>query len=143
MDMICTAFSFQNPYTFPLHTAFSKYSLLLYASLCRTPVFGILAQILCDIYSSIGCALSSFRSPLGPPFDFLFDTCSCQTARCFNKSKGVLITGSKLKAFRNPSLAGGFLCTKTASKPAVNACMDRFVFCFYANRHFPALITDR
>ncbi len=35
---------------------------------------------LCDIYSSIGCALSSFRSPLGPPFDFLFDTCSCQTA---------------------------------------------------------------
>ncbi|MGD8181260.1 hypothetical protein [Shigella dysenteriae] len=32
---------------------------------------------------------------------------------------------------------------KTASKPAVNACMDRFVFCFYANRHFPALITDR
>lgn len=21
--------------------------------------------------------------------------------------------------------------------------MDRFVFCFYANRHFPALITDR
>nr|WP_185172870.1 hypothetical protein [Escherichia coli] len=32
----------------------------------------------------------------------LFDTCSCQTARCFNKSKGVLITGSKLKAFRNP-----------------------------------------
>lgn len=32
---------------------------------------------------------------------------------------------------------------KTASKLAVNACMDRFVFCFYANRHFPALITDR
>ena len=30
----------------------SKYSLLLYASLCRTPVFGILAQKLCDIYSS-------------------------------------------------------------------------------------------
>lgn len=34
------------------HTASSKYSLLLYASLCRTPVFGILAQKLCDIYSS-------------------------------------------------------------------------------------------
>ena len=32
---------------------------------------------------------------------------------------------------------------KTASKPAVNACMDRFVFCFYANRHFPALVADR
>ncbi|EQO05097.1 hypothetical protein G701_00341, partial [Escherichia coli HVH 25 (4-5851939)] len=66
------------------------------------------AQKLCDIYSSIGCALSSFRSPLGPPFDFLFDTCSCQTARCFNKSKGVLITGLKLKAFRNPQPSWGF-----------------------------------
>lgn len=54
----------------------------------------------------------------------------------------------------NPHLTGPLLqlCTrglifmtakKTASKPAVNACMDRFVFCFYANRHFPALITDR
>ena len=32
----------------------------------KTPVFGILAQKLCDIYSSIGCALSSFRSPLPP-----------------------------------------------------------------------------
>ncbi len=29
---------------FSTHTAFSKYCLLLYASLCRTPVFGILAQ---------------------------------------------------------------------------------------------------
>ncbi|EFN5245551.1 hypothetical protein FQI39_22550 [Escherichia coli] len=37
----------------------------------------------------------------------MFDTCSCQTARCFNKSKGVLITGSKLKAFRNPLLGWG------------------------------------
>ena len=37
---------------FSTHTASSKYSLLLYASLCRTPVFGILAQKLCDIYSS-------------------------------------------------------------------------------------------
>ncbi|MGG4986011.1 hypothetical protein ACLO9Y_16875, partial [Escherichia coli] len=37
-----------------------------------------------------------------------FDTCSCQTARCFNKSKGVLITGSKLKAFRNPQPSWGF-----------------------------------
>ncbi|MDM4038425.1 hypothetical protein QTO45_24345, partial [Escherichia coli] len=31
-----------------------------------------------------------------------------QTARCFNKSKGVLITGSKLKAFRNPQPSWGF-----------------------------------
>ncbi|RBU35760.1 hypothetical protein B9N31_05125 [Escherichia coli] len=45
---------------------------------------------------------------MGPPFDFLFDTCSCQTAKCFNKSKGVLITGSKLKAFRNPQPSWGF-----------------------------------
>ncbi|MGE3082102.1 hypothetical protein V8P74_24885, partial [Escherichia coli] len=28
----------------------------------------------------------------------------------------VLITGSKLKAFRPPSLAGGFLCTKNPCK---------------------------
>ncbi|HHC5557369.1 TPA: hypothetical protein ACOSSI_005357, partial [Escherichia coli] len=27
---------------------------------------------------------------------------------CFNKSKGVLITGSKLKAFRNPQPSWGF-----------------------------------
>jgi hypothetical protein len=44
---------------------------------------------------------------LGPPFDFLFDTCCCHTARCFNKSKEVLITGSKLKAFRNPQPGWG------------------------------------
>ncbi|MCW4511827.1 hypothetical protein, partial [Escherichia coli] len=31
-----------------------------------------------------------------------------QTGRCFNKSKGVLITGSKLKAFRNPQPSWGF-----------------------------------
>ncbi|MDD9757731.1 hypothetical protein, partial [Escherichia albertii] len=31
-----------------------------------------------------------------------------QTARCFNKSKGVLITGSKLKAFQNPQPSWGF-----------------------------------
>ncbi|MDI0853729.1 hypothetical protein NEL61_04645, partial [Escherichia coli] len=29
-------------------------------------------------------------------------------ARCFNKSKGVLITGLKLKAFRNPQPSWGF-----------------------------------
>ncbi|MEJ1803798.1 hypothetical protein, partial [Escherichia coli] len=28
--------------------------------------------------------------------------------RCFNKSKGVLITGLKLKAFRNPQPSWGF-----------------------------------
>ena len=102
MDMICTAFSFQNPYAFPL-TQLSQntaYCSTLLSVEHLSSVFW--RKKLCDIYSSIGCALSSFRSPLGPPFDFLFDTCSCQTARCFNKSKGVLITGSKLKAFRNP-----------------------------------------
>ena len=102
MDMICTVFSFQNLYTFPL-TQLSQntaYCSTLLSVEHLSSVFW--RKKLCDIYSSIGCALSSFRSPLGPPFDFLFDTCSCQTARCFNKSKGVLITGSKLKAFRNP-----------------------------------------
>ncbi|WP_423826002.1 fimbrial protein, partial [Salmonella enterica] len=38
----------------------------------------------------------------------LLNFCSCQTARCFNKSKGVLITGLKLKAFRNPQPSWGF-----------------------------------
>ncbi|OKS67133.1 hypothetical protein BTW13_15895 [Escherichia coli] len=55
---------------------------------------------------------------MGPPFDFLFDTCSCQTARCFNKSKGVLITGLKLKAFRNPQPSWGFSVHKNASPKA-------------------------
>ncbi|OSE16889.1 hypothetical protein R520_01190 [Salmonella enterica subsp. enterica serovar Cerro] len=45
---------------------------------------------------------------MGPPFDFLLNFCSCQTARCFNKSKGVLITDLKLKAFRNPQPSWGF-----------------------------------
>ncbi|WP_212738813.1 hypothetical protein, partial [Escherichia coli] len=49
-------------------------------------------------------------------FDFLFDTCSCQTAKCFNKSKGVLITGSKLKAFRNPQPSWGFSVHKKAAE---------------------------
>ncbi|MDK9048543.1 hypothetical protein QQF27_21120, partial [Salmonella enterica subsp. enterica serovar Typhimurium] len=35
-----------------------------------------------------------------------------QTARCFNKSKGVLITGLKLKAFRNPQPSWGFSIDK-------------------------------
>ncbi len=93
---------------FSIHTIFLICCLLPYASLHRTLVFGIWARKLCDIYSSIGCALSSFRPPLGPPFDFLLNFCSCQTARCFNKSKGVLITGLKLKAFRNPQPSWGF-----------------------------------
>ncbi|ECY3750134.1 hypothetical protein AU699_10830 [Salmonella enterica subsp. enterica serovar Szentes] len=41
--------------------------------------------------------------------------CSCQTARCFNKSKGVLITGLKLKAFRNPQPSWGFSIDKKAT----------------------------
>lgn len=40
MDMIYTA-----SVHFSTHTAFSKYCLLLYASLCRTPVFGILTSL--------------------------------------------------------------------------------------------------
>ena len=98
MDMICTAF---------LRCCLSPY-----VSTRRMFVFGIWAQKLYDIYSSIGCSLSSFRPPLGTPFDFLFNPCSCQTARCFNKSKGILITGPKLKAFRNPQPNWDFLCTK-------------------------------
>ncbi|QFR91107.1 hypothetical protein GCK68_19470 [Yersinia pestis] len=61
-----------------------------------------------DIYSSIGCALSSFHPSLGPPFDFLLNICSCQTANCFNKSKGVFITDPKLKALLNPQPSWGF-----------------------------------
>ena len=114
MDMICTVFSFQNLYTFPL-TQLSQNTACCSTLLSVEPLSSVFwRKKLCDIYSSIGCALSSFRSPLGPPFDFLFDTCSCQTARCFNKSKGVLITGSKLKAFRNPQPSWGFSVHKQA-----------------------------
>ncbi|WP_222132685.1 hypothetical protein, partial [Salmonella enterica] len=38
------------------------------------------------------------------------------TARCFNKSKGVLITGLKLKAFRNPQPSWGFSIDKKISQ---------------------------
>ncbi|WP_227738718.1 hypothetical protein, partial [Yersinia pestis] len=34
--------------------------------------------------------------------------CSCQTANCFNKSKGVFITDPKLKALLNPQPSWGF-----------------------------------
>lgn len=52
-------------------------------------------------YRSIGYALSFFHSALETLIDFLFSLCSRRTARGFNKSTWVLITGSKLKAFRN------------------------------------------
>ncbi|HGE9290120.1 TPA: hypothetical protein ACGBQF_002158, partial [Escherichia coli] len=35
---------------------------------------------------------------------------------CFNKSKGVLITGSKLKAFRNPQPSWGFSVHKKTTR---------------------------
>ncbi|MGN8325322.1 hypothetical protein ACFYKY_10280, partial [Escherichia coli] len=38
------------------------------------------------------------------------------TARCFNKSKGVLITGLKLKAFRNPQPSWGFSVHKKSGR---------------------------
>ncbi|WP_395224673.1 hypothetical protein, partial [Salmonella sp. SKLX088796] len=44
--------------------------------------------------------------------------CSCQTARCFNKSKGVLITDLKLKAFRNPQPSWGFSIDKKKGRNA-------------------------
>ncbi|WP_212548223.1 hypothetical protein, partial [Salmonella enterica] len=37
-------------------------------------------------------------------------------ARCFNKSKGVLITGLKLKAFRNPQPSWGFSIDKKSGR---------------------------
>ncbi|PRH51167.1 hypothetical protein C6P85_19415, partial [Yersinia pestis] len=39
---------------------------------------------------------------------FLLNICSCQTANCFNKSKGVFITDPKLKALLNPQPSWGF-----------------------------------
>lgn len=106
MDMICTALSFKNPYAFPL-TQLSQNTACCSTHLSvehLSSVFWRKNYVIFTVPS--GCA-SSFRSPLGPPFDFLFDTCCCQTARCFNKSKEVLITGSKLKAFRNPQPGWG------------------------------------
>ncbi|AHK20675.1 penicillin-binding protein [Yersinia similis] len=38
----------------------------------------------------------------------MLNVCSCQTANCFNKSKGVFITGPKLKALLNPQPSWGF-----------------------------------
>ncbi|KNX88167.1 hypothetical protein ACX52_2107 [Yersinia pestis] len=108
MDVIHTAFCFQDIHVFPFRTVFLKYCQSLCVFPCRTPAFGTSAQKLYDIYSSIGCALSSFHPSLGPPFDFLLNICSCQTANCFNKSKGVFITDPKLKALLNPQPSWGF-----------------------------------
>ncbi|KKM57721.1 hypothetical protein VT69_09905 [Yersinia pestis] len=44
--------------------------------------------------------------------------CSCQTANCFNKSKGVFITDPKLKALLNPQPSWGFSGHKKASTRA-------------------------
>ncbi|PDQ30222.1 hypothetical protein CQJ39_05525 [Yersinia pestis] len=38
----------------------------------------------------------------------MLNICSCQTANCFNKSKGVFITDPKLKALLNPQPSWGF-----------------------------------
>ncbi|KGA54633.1 hypothetical protein DJ56_2694 [Yersinia pestis] len=108
MDVIHTAFCFQDIHVFPFAQFYLKYCQSLCVFPCRTPAFGTSAQKLYDIYSSIGCALSSFHPSLGPPFDFLLNICSCQTANCFNKSKGVFITDPKLKALLNPQPSWGF-----------------------------------
>ncbi|WP_206746534.1 hypothetical protein, partial [Escherichia coli] len=47
--------------------------------------------------------------------------------RCFNKSKGVLITGSKLKAFRNPQPSWGF---SVHNKGLANKPANPFSFAF-------------
>ncbi|MDL1326551.1 hypothetical protein PST87_20755, partial [Yersinia pestis] len=41
----------------------------------------------------------------------------CQTANCFNKSKGVFITDPKLKALLNPQPSWGFSGHKTRKPP--------------------------
>ncbi|TLB35405.1 hypothetical protein E3D90_16495 [Salmonella enterica subsp. enterica serovar Typhi] len=56
----------------------------------------------------------------------MLNFCSCQTARCFNKSKGVLITDLKLKAFRNPQPSWGFSIDNNG---ADRICA--FLFCFF------------
>ncbi|WP_206743613.1 hypothetical protein, partial [Escherichia coli] len=53
------------------------------------------------------------------------------SARCFNKSKGVLITGLKLKAFRTPQPIWGFSGPKKArlNRRAV------ITLCYLANQN--------
>ncbi|WP_206191390.1 hypothetical protein, partial [Salmonella enterica] len=53
--------------------------------------------------------------------------------RCFNKSKGVLITGLKLKAFRNPQPSWGFSIDKKegSGTPFVNMSEYDILVLFY------------
>ncbi|WP_218493417.1 hypothetical protein, partial [Yersinia pestis] len=50
----------------------------------------------------------------------LLNICSCQTANCFNKSKGVFITDPKLKALLNPQPSWGFSGHKKAQRYALS-----------------------
>lgn len=91
MDMICAAYSFHNPYTFPL-TQLSQNT-----AYCSTPLS---VEYLSSVYWRKNDVI--FTVPLGVrphspplPFDFLSDTCSCQTAGCFNKSKGFFCAQKK------------------------------------------------
>ncbi|WP_218493408.1 hypothetical protein, partial [Yersinia pestis] len=56
----------------------------------------------------------------------LLNICSCQTANCFNKSKGVFITDPKLKALLNPQPSWGFSGHKKARKPRRDAGFPYF-----------------
>lgn len=68
-----------------------------------------------------------FSSAIEVSFTLLLSACRYQTARCFNKSKRVLITGSKLKTWLNPSLVEGFLRTKKGrNAPFLVNPMDYF-----------------
>ncbi len=91
MDMIYAAYSFHNPYTFPL-TQLSQNT-----AYCSTPLS---VEYLSSVYWRKNDVI--FTVPLGVrphcpplPFDFLSDTCSCQTAGCFNKSKGFFCAQKK------------------------------------------------
>ncbi|EAA7510279.1 hypothetical protein B6K78_11015 [Salmonella enterica subsp. enterica] len=46
-------------------------------------------------------------------------------------------------SLRKGPLLSGWQAKKTAGSPAVNACMDRFVFCLYATGQILARITYR
>lgn len=81
---------------------------------------------MCYLLFHIVCA-EFFSSAIGTSFAFLLSVCRCQTARCFNKSNGVLITGTKLKTLLNPSLVEGFLHTKKGrNAPFLVNPMDYF-----------------
>ncbi len=75
--------------TFSIHTIFLICCLLLTTLLSierLSSVFGRENYVIFTVPS--GVSLSSFRPHWDPLFDFLLNFCSCQTARCFNKSKG-------------------------------------------------------